>query len=138
MSRTRQAKPPPAPPPTVVYRDPTEEGEFMWGCHLKLADEMAACTENSGDIYNKLAKPLYEAWDAHMLHVATTQFPAPDEVRKIAFRYLLEHGDALLQATKKELDRACGEPQAYNDAVIRDWFCWLYRNFRQWKQDSVR
>lgn len=127
----------PAPVAEIVYRNPMEEGEFMWGCHSKLADEMAACTENTRELYD-IARSLYEAWDAEMLRVATTQFPQPAEMRRLAFRYLLQHGDPLLQATKKELDRSPHHAHAYDDATIRDWFCWLYRHFRRWKQDAVQ
>jgi hypothetical protein len=121
----------------VEYRDPTAEGQFMWGCHNLLSDDMAACTENTRELY-VVARPLYVAWDAHMLQFALATFSQPSDIRREALRYLLVHGDALLQATKKELDKTCRKDHAYTDEVIRDWFCWLYRQFRSWKQDEVR
>ena len=121
---------------TLIVRDPMVVGDYEWGCHSHFANNMAAVTDSTQHLYH-ISQELYNAWDAHMRKVAL-QLPNPHSVRAEAFRFLLNYGDPLLQAVKKEVDKGFEEPQAYSNNDIRDWFCWLYRQFRSWKQDSVR
>lgn len=111
----------------------------MWGCHSRIADELACTTDNTGEISNKIARPLFEKWDDHMVaFIRKNPFSEKADVRKEGLRWLLENAVPLYLATKIEYysvtteeDRL--EPTPNDD---RDWFCWLYRQFVSWKYDK--
>jgi hypothetical protein len=125
-------------PVVVTKRDPTEEGEHMWGCHTWLADQLAATCENGGDLY-KTSQKLFQQWDAHLTRFATSGgVMTTQKVRTEGLSWLLQNAGHLYEETKREFNTITQEPYMPTPDEDRDWFCWLYRYFANIKKENDR
>ena len=118
-----------------MTRDPTEEGEYEWGCHTDMANQLAAIADTWSEVYEKL-QPLHKRWDATMQSVVKGK---PDitvlEVRTVGLAWLLAHGEGVFNFVKQCARKSdiTAEP---TPEETRDWFCWLYRQFASWTKDK--
>lgn len=124
----------------LVRREPQEEGNGQWGCFYYLSDQLAAVADSTRQIY-ELNLRAFEKVDAEVkAFVKENPLAGAAEVRQRVLGLLMQEGQVSFDATKVDYMKAIDPEDAAESNPtpneIRDWFCWLYRKFKEWKTDQ--
>lgn len=124
-------------PPTkeVVRRDPNDEGPGEWGCFYWLSDQVAAVLYTTGSLYDKKVR-LFATLDKHLTQFVISAAHSQETVRDEVLKWLLLHAADLFDRTWDEWLKDAEENTAMTPSEKRDWFCYLYRDFKAWKADQ--
>lgn len=143
---------------TVSARDPSEEGDYTWGCFYKRSDDLASVADSWSEAAD-IMRPVFKEWDAFMkASAAKLAWVTPADARRGSLGWLLGNAgkvfdeirhlymfpcDSIAEEDerKRRIDEHLDAQEAGRTDVpdptldgwtpneIRDWFCWLHRHF---------
>ena len=116
-------------------RDPTECGDFMWGAHSHEAMEFCAVCDSTYHLHEIMSCD-FKMLDEHLTRWTKKQAaPSVVSVRTEALRWLMANLENFpdIVAMEVNLNRQDDEKIHLTPDQLRDWFCWLYRKFTDYK-----